>query len=163
MLLLIATYGVRAGKVVRMKLEDINWRREQIRLKQSKTRADLLLPLMPEVGQAVLDYLRRGRPKTHLREIFIRARAPHGSFTCGFSLYTVFQRRIQQAGIQPEGKRGPHAIRYARATGLLRASVPLKSISDLLGHRSTASTGVYLKLATEDLRSVALDVPGETI
>lgn len=163
MLLLVATYGLRAGEVVRMKLEDINWRREQIRLKQSKTRADLLLPLMPEVGQAVLDYLRRGRPKTHLREIFIRARAPHGSFTCGSSLHTVFQRRIQQAGIQPEGKRGPHAIRYARATGLLRASVPLKSISDLLGHRSTASTGVYLKLATEDLRSVALDVPGETI
>ena len=163
MLLLIATYGLRAGEVVRMKLEDINWRREQIRLKQSKTRADLLLPLMPEVGQAVLGYLRRGRPKTHLREIFIRARAPHGSFTCGSSLYTVFQRRIQQAGIQPEGKRGPHSIRYARATGLLRASVPLKSISDLLGHRSTASTGAYLKLATEDLRSVALDVPGETI
>ena len=163
MLLLIATYGLRAGEVVRMKLEDIDWRREQIRLKQSKTRADLLLPLMPEVGQAVLDYLRRGRPKTHLREIFIRARAPHGPFACGSSLYTVFRRRIQQAGIQPEGKRGPHAIRYARATGLLRANVSLKSISDLLGHRSATSTGVYLKLATEDLRSVALDVPGEVI
>ncbi|MBI1956565.1 MAG: tyrosine-type recombinase/integrase [Acidobacteria bacterium] len=162
-LLLVATYGLRAGEVVRMKLEDIDWRRDRIRLKQSKTRAELLLPLTPEVGEAILNYLRRGRPKTHLREIFIRARAPHGSFTCGSSLYTVFQRRIQQAGIQPEGKRGPHAIRYARATSLLRASVPLKSISDLLGHRSAASTEVYLKLATEDLRSVALDVPGEGV
>jgi site-specific recombinase XerD len=163
MLLLVATYGLRAGEVVRMKLEDIDWRREQIRLKQSKTRAELLLPLTQEVGEAILNYLRRGRPKTHLREVFIRSRAPHGPFTCGSSLYTVFQRRIRQAGIQPEGRRGPHAIRYARATSLLRASVPLKSISDLLGHRSTASTGVYLKLATEDLRSVALDVPGEAI
>jgi len=163
MLLLVATYGLRAGEVVRMKLEDIDWRQEQIKVKESKTGADLLLPLMPEVGEAILNYLRRGRPKTHLREVFIRSRAPRGSFTCGSSLYTVFQRRIQQAGIKPEGKHGPHAIRYARATSLLRASVPLKSISDLLGHRSAASTEVYLKLATEDLRSVALDVPGERV
>jgi len=163
MLLLIITYGLRAGEVVRMKLEDIDWRRERIRLNQSKTRAELLLPLTAEVGEAILHYLCRGRPKTLLRGVFIRSRAPYGSFTCGSGLYTVFQRRIQQAGIQPEGKRGPHAIRYARATSLLRASVPLKSISDLLGNRSAASTGVYLKLATEDLRSVALDVPRETI
>jgi integrase/recombinase XerD len=74
----------------------------------------------------------------------------------------VFSRRIRQAGIQTEGKRGPHAIRYARAMSLLRANVSLKSIGDVLGHRSSAATQVYLKLATEDLRSVALAVPGET-
>ncbi|MGD0790900.1 MAG: site-specific integrase [Terriglobales bacterium] len=160
MLLLVAKYGLRAGEVVRMKLEDINWRCEQIKVKQSKTGADLLLPLMAEVGQAILNYLRRGRPQTHLREVFIKARAPHGPFAGGSSLYTVLGRRIRQAGIKTEGRRGPHAIRYARAVSLLRASVPLKSIGDVLGHRSAASTQVYLKLATEDLRSVALPVPG---
>jgi integrase/recombinase XerD len=161
MLLLVAKYGLRAGEVVRLTLDDINWRREHIKVTQSKTGADLLLPLMPEIGQAILQYLRRGRPQTQLREVFIRVRAPHGPFARGSSLYAVFRRRIRQAGIKAEGKCGPHAIRYARAISLLRASVPLKSIGDVLGHRSAASTQVYLKLATEDLRSVAVAVPGE--
>ena len=162
MLLLVVTYGLRAGEVVRLKLEDINWRRDQLRIKQSKTGTDLLLPLMPAVGQAILNYLRKGRPQTSLREVFIKVKAPLGPFARGSSLYTVFSRRIRQAGIKTEGKRGPHAIRYARAMSLLRANVSLKSIGDVLGHRSSAATQVYLKLATEDLRSVALAVPGET-
>jgi site-specific recombinase XerD len=161
MLLLVVTYGLRAGEVVRLQLEDIHWRREQLTIKQSKTGADLLLPLMPEVGQALLDYLRQGRPQAPWREVFLKATAPAGPFASGSSLYTVFSRRIRRAGLKTEGKRGPHAIRYARAMSLLRASVSLKSIGDVLGHRSVASTQVYLKLATEDLRSVALAVPGE--
>ena len=64
-LLLIQTYGLRAGEVVRLRLRDIDWRRDQIHIQQSKTRADLWLPLMPEVGEALLDYLRYGRPKSH--------------------------------------------------------------------------------------------------
>jgi site-specific recombinase XerD len=161
MLLLVVTYGLRAGEVVHLKLEDINWRREQLRIKQSKTGADLLLPLMPEVGRAILSYLRKGRPQTPLREVFLKVTAPLGPFARGSSLYTVFSRRIRQASIRTEGERGPHAIRYARAMSLLRASVSLKSIGDVLGHRSAAATQVYLQLATEDLRSVALAVPGE--
>jgi site-specific recombinase XerD len=163
MLLLVVTYGLRAGEVVRLRLEDIDWRHEQIKIKQSKTGADLLLPLMPEVGQAILNYLRQGRPQTSLREFFVKATAPAGAFANGCSLYTIFSRRIRRAGLKPEGKRGPHAIRYARAMSLLRANIPLKSIGDVLGHRSAASTQVYLKLATEDLRSVALAVPGEAV
>ena len=72
----------------------------------------------------------------------------------------MIQRRLQQAGIQVEGRRGSHAFRYAHAGNLLRAQVAFKTIGDLLGHRSPASTGIYLKLATDDLRSVALEVPG---
>jgi integrase/recombinase XerD len=68
---------------------------------------------------------------------------------------------LNAAGIMPPGKKGPHAFRHARAVGLLRATVSLKAIGDILGHRSTLSTGAYLKLATEDLRAVALDVPTE--
>ena len=102
---------------------------------------------MPAVGQAILNYLRKGRPQTSLREVFIKVNAPLGPFARGSSLYTVFGRRIRQAGIKTEGKRGPHAIRYARAMSLLRANVSLKSIGDVLGHRSSAATQVYLKLA----------------
>lgn len=158
-LLLIKTYGLRAGEVVRLRLEDINWRRDQIRLWQSKTRADLWLPLTPAVGEALLDYLRNGRPQGGWREVFLRAQAPCGPFVRGSSLYSVMNRRLKRAGIQAEGKHGPHALRYARAVELLRASVPLKSIGDILGHRSAESTQIYLKLATEDLRSIALEIP----
>ena len=158
-LLLIKTYGLRAGEVVRLRLQDIDWRRDQIHIQQSKTRADLWLPLMAAVGEALLDYLRLGRPKSHWREVFLRMFAPCGPFARGSSLYSVLDRRLQRAGIQVEGKRGPHALRYARAVELLRASVPLKSIGDILGHRSAESTEIYLKLATEDLRSIALELP----
>ena len=63
-------------------------------------------------------------------------------------------------GVRPDGKRGPHAFRHARAVSLLREGTPMKIIGDVLGHRSAASTAVYLKLATEDLRNVALEIPG---
>lgn len=159
MLLLIKTYGLRAGEVVRLRLQDIDWRRDQIHIQQSKTRADLWLPLTAAVGEALLDYLRYGRLKSRSREVFLRMSAPSGPFTRGSSLYSVLERRLQKAGIQVEGKRGPHALRYARAVELLRASVPLKSIGDILGHRSAESTEIYLKLATEDLRSIALELP----
>jgi integrase len=158
-LLLFATYGLRAGEVVRMRLDDINWRQDKIQVKQSKGGAELSLPLTPEVGEAILRYLRRGRSETDRREIFLRARVPHGPFSCGSSLYSVVQRRLRKAGIEIQGKSGPHTIRYARAISLLRATVRLKTIGDVLGHRSAAATEVYLKLATDDLRSVALELP----
>ena len=75
----------------------------------------------------------------------------------------MVDRRLAAAGVTPMGKRGPHIFRHARAVELLRASVPQKIIGDVLGHRSTGSTNAYLKLATEDLRAVALDVPGSEV
>jgi site-specific recombinase XerD len=159
MFLLVKTYGLRAGEVVRLRLQDIDWRRDQIHIQQSKTRADLWLPLTPAVGEALLDYLRHGRPHTSLREVFVRCRAPAGRFVRGSSLTAVVNRRLKGAGIEVDGKHGPHALRYARAVELLRASVSLKTIGDILGHRSAESTEIYLKLATEDLRSIALEVP----
>ncbi len=159
-LLLLKTYGLRAGEVVRLRLQDIDWRHDRLHIQQSKTRAALWLPLLPAVGEALLDYLRHGRPATSRREVFLRCHAPAGPFARGSSLHAVLRRRLEQAGITVAGRHGPHALRYARAVALLRAGVPLKAIGDLLGHRSAASTEIYLKLATEDLRAVALEVPG---
>ena len=158
-LLLLQTYGLRAGEVVRLRLQDIDWRRNQIYIRQSKTGADLWLPLMPAVGNALVEYLRHGRPASPSREVFLKLRAPRGPFMRGSALYSVLNRRLKAGGIEVEGRRGPHALRYARAVELLRASTSLKSIGDLLGHRSATSTEVYLKLSTEDLRSISLDVP----
>jgi site-specific recombinase XerD len=158
--LLLATYGLRAGEIARLRLEDIDWRREEFCVIQSKSYLPLRLPLSIEVGNAILRYLRRGRPHSKAREVFLRSRAPQGPFRRASSLGSMIQRRLQQAAIHVDGRRGTHAFRYAHAVNLLRAQVPFKTIGDLLGHRSPDSTAGYLKLAADDLRSVALEVPG---
>jgi len=157
-LLLLSTYGLRAGEVIHLRLEDVDWRNETMRIRRSKTGTEACLPLLGPVGEAILAYLRAGRPKTSAREVFIRALAPYQPLC---TLYELIQNRLTEAGVRPVGKRGPHAFRHARAVSLLRAAVPIKQIGDILGHRSVISTTTYLKLATEDLRAVALEIPGE--
>lgn len=158
MLQLLATYGLRSGEIRRLKLDDIDWRGEILRVQHTKTGACSILPLMPSVGEAVLDYLRHGRPRVALREIFIRVRAPYRPLR---NIHAEILRRMWAAGVYPAGKCGPHIFRHARAVELLRGAVSQKMIGDLLGHRSTEATIPYLKLATEDLRAIALDVPGQ--
>jgi site-specific recombinase XerD len=160
-LMLLSTYGVRAGEVVALSLDDIDWRKEVIRIRHSKTDSTSYLPLLPEVGEALLKYLQKSRPKTPIREMFIRCHAPYRPFQDGSSLYGLVQCRLGAAGVVPTGKHGPHAFRHARAVSMLRATVPVKEIGDVLGHRAADSTLVYLKLATEDLRAVALEIPTE--
>jgi site-specific recombinase XerD len=158
-LLLLSTYGLRAGEIARLKLDDIDWRADRFWVRHTKTATQSLLPLLPTVGDALLAYLRKGRPRTAAREMFIRICAPYRGFADGSCLYTVVRGRLDAAGVQPVGKRGPHAFRHARAVSLLRAGVSQKIIGDVLGHRSAASTTPYLKLATEELRNVALEIP----
>ena len=156
---LLATYGLRAGEVTALRLNDIDWKKDVLHVQHSKTGAHSNLPLLPEPGEALLAYLEHARPPTALREVFLRLRAPHRAFKDGSSLYGVVRARLDAADVTMPGKKGPHTFRHARAVSLLRAAVPLKAIGDILGHRSALSTGAYLKLATEDLRAVALDVP----
>ena len=157
---LLATYGLRSGEIRNLRIEDIDWRTESIRIRHTKSRACSFLPLMAPVGEAVLAYLRAGRPVTDAREVFIRTRAPYRKLAM---LANVVRRRLRDAGVEPLGKSGPHIFRHARAVEMLRATVPQKVIGDLLGHRSTESTAPYLKLATEDLRAIALDVPAQEL
>ena len=157
---LLATYGLRQGEVLKLRLDDVDWRAESLRIRHTKTNAYSFIPLMAPVGEALLDYLRLGRPQVEGREIFFRSCAPYIAMT---NLYGMIRGRLSSAGVYPPGKRGPHIFRHARAVEMLRASVPQKIIGDVLGHRSTESTNAYLKLATEDLRAVALDVPGSEV
>ena len=160
-LMMLATYGLRAGEVVRLRLDDIDWREERFRVRQSKSGVESWLPLVHSVGEALLQYLQKGRPKTDAREVFLSVRAPYGPFGNGSSLHVVIGRRLAQAGIEVRGRHGAHAFRFARAGSLLRAKVSLKSIGDLLGHRSATSTEVYLRLETDDLRAISLNLPGK--
>jgi site-specific recombinase XerD len=159
MLVLLAVYGLRASEVVQLRLEDLDWRHERLRIRHSKRGPTSDLPLLSHVGQAILAYLRWARPPTPLRQVFVRTKAPWDRPLRGDGLYQVVSRRLKRAGIHPEGKHGPHAFRHGRAVGLLRAGAALKPIGDILGHRRASTTQGYLRLQTEDLRDVALPLP----
>jgi len=157
MLLLIATYGLRAGEVVSLKLEDIEWKSSQIRICQHKTSTILLLPLINSVGESILEYLRYGRPKVSFREIFVRHRTPGGVLKAT-AVSEVFQACSRRSGLEISFQ-GPHCIRHSFAVHLLRQGVSLKAIGDILGHKDIQSTYTYLRLNLEDLRSVPLCIP----
>ena len=158
MLFLLSTYGLRAGEVVSLRLQDIDWGHDRLQIRHSKTGVYSELPLLEAPGEAILEYLRRGRPKTNCREVFVRAKAPYRAFRSG-TLYAALQERLKAAGVTPQGKRGTHAFRHARAVSLLKRGTSLKVIGDVLGHRSIQSTMTYLKLDSEALRGVALEIP----
>jgi len=156
-LLLIATYGLRSNEVVGLKLENIIWRRNCLKIYQSKTAASLVLPLTDAVGESIIDYIRRGRPSVTYREIFVRHRTPSGILK-STAITEVFQAwaRRSKLGIPFNG---PHCLRHSYAVHLLRQGNSLKTIGDILGHRDFESTCVYLRLNTEDLRTVPLSLP----
>jgi site-specific recombinase XerD len=159
MLMLLATYGLRAGEVSHLQLGDVDWRGDRLWIRHSKTGSRSCLPLMPKVGRALLAYLQRGRPRCTAREFFIRCYAPRRGFLTSSTVNSMLRRYLDETGIKPVGKHGPHIFRHSRAVTLLRAGVSVKEIGDVLGHRSAASTNVYLKLNDHELRSVALSIP----
>ena len=156
MFFLIATYGLRAVDIVSLTLDDLDWREERIRVPQRKTGTPLLLPLTDAAGRVLLDYLRRYRRRSSHRELFLRTRPPIGPLQ-PHAVGMKFSAWAKRSGL--EMPTGPHSLRHSYASYLLRLRTPLKTIGDLLGHRDAESTGAYLRLATEDLRDVALAVP----
>ena len=156
-LILLATYGLRAGEVAHLKLEDINWREDTIHIPSRKMGKDLWLPFTPQVGKAILEYLKHGRPPSKYHNVFLLTRAPWTPLDRNNIAYVV-NRHIQLAGLKPP-RHGAHLLRHSFATHLIRAGVPLKHIGDMLGHRNPESTHIYTKTATEQLRQVALEVP----
>ena len=157
---LMTTYGLRACDVVALVLDDIQWRGALIRVRQSKTGNPVDLPLTEEVSDAIRDYLRHARRQGPYRQVFLRIRAPQGTLK-PTAVIEAFQAWSRRSGLDIPYK-GAHCIRHSYALHLLRQGVPLKTIGDLLGHRSPESTTTYLRLATEDLRTVALPLPVPT-
>jgi site-specific recombinase XerD len=154
---LMTTYGMRACDVVALTLDDIHWRAGLIRIRQSKTGKPLELPLTDEVGSAIQDYLKKVPRNGTYRQVFLRIKAPGGVLK-PTAVIEAFQAWSGRSGLEIPFK-GVHCIRHSYALHLLRQGVPLKTIGDVLGHRSPESTTAYLRLATEDLRTVALPVP----
>lgn len=158
MFLLIATYGLRSSEVIAITVDNIHWRQSRLRIHQPKTSSALELPLTNEVSAALVRHLKRTPPPPPYRRIFLRMRAPIGVLK-RTAVADAFQAVVQKSDLSIPFQ-GPHCMRHSLATHLLKNGTPLKTIGDILGHRSAASTSAYLRLATGDLREVSLPVPG---
>lgn len=162
-ILLAARLGIRTIDIKRLKLTDLNWAESQIELQVSKTGAMAHLPLLPDVGWAIIEYLKNGRPKVASPYVFLRHLAPLEPFSDEDRLHQIIIKymRIARIPISPNKKKGMHSLRHTLASRLLAEKTPLPIISDILGHASTESTAVYLKIDVQQLRQCALDPAGE--
>jgi len=152
-LLLLAIYALRSGEVRALKLEDLDWEKDLLFVPRSKGRKREPYPLSPTVGQAIIRYLKEGRPCSSYREIFLTFEAPIQPLSRS-SLWAIVAKRACALNPPPEF-RGPHALRRASATHLLAQGFSLKEIGDHLGHRLAKTTAIYAKVNLAGLREVA--------
>ena len=153
-LLLLVTYGLRAREVAALTLDDLDWQRERLRVPERKAGHSTAYPLSSVVGEAILAYLKDGRPATADRHLFFRVLAPYEPLT-----YHAISGRashyLRKAGLSVP-RPGSHTLRHTCITRLVEAGLSFKTIGDYVGHRSPDSTAVYAKVALEALREVAL-------
>lgn len=157
-LLLLAVYGLRSGEVRRLQLDDVDWQRDRIRVRRSKSLLLETFPLEPSVGNAMVCYLRHGRPQSQSRTLFLTLRAPYRALSDG-ALRHLVRRYLSIVGLPAKGY-GPHGLRHACARHLLEAGHSFKEVGDHLGHRSPDSTGIYVKANLTALRLVAFESLG---
>ncbi len=157
---LLYTYGVRGCQVRALRLEHIDWTRNLIFFEASNGGKESRLPLTPEVGKSLLDYLRDARPPISYPHVFLTSRAPYRPFPRSGTLSAVVERHIRAAGVEIPSK-GAHAFRHCFGTRMLKQGHSLKGIADVLGHRHLGTTFIYTKVDFNSLKQVALELPEE--
>jgi integrase len=159
LLLLMSIYGLGAGEVLRLRLDDIDWRAAVLHVTRPKTGVQVQLPLLPAVARVLVGYLRHGRPQhASTRHLFLSLRAPHGPLGASSAVQHIIHKHAQAGGVSAPYL-GSHVLRHTHACRELEQGVPPKVIGDILGHRRPESTSAYLRVATERLREVALALP----
>jgi site-specific recombinase XerD len=160
--LLAAEYGWRASDIAGFQFSWIDWDKNTISFDQHKTGVPVQYPLLASIGNAVIDYLKDGRPKTETPEIIVG----HDTIKRGkklhiATLHSIVKRYIRTADIDnwKQKKHGPHALRFSLATNLLKKNTSLPVIATILGHQSTESTKRYISLDIDQLRKCALPIP----
>jgi site-specific recombinase XerD len=151
--------GLRVSEVVALALDDIDWRRGVLAIRDGKGRRDRLLPMPAPSGRAIAAYLRDGRPSSADRHLFLRHTVPAGTPVTPALVREVF-RRAHAAATGRTGSVGTHVLRHTAAARMRAAGHSLKGIADVLGHRSVDTTAIYVKVDVEGLRAVALPWPG---
>jgi site-specific recombinase XerD len=157
-LLLLARLGLRAGEVVKLHLEDIDWEHGVIKLCRKAGRWTLL-PLPVDVGAVIARYLREDRPQCSSRRVFVRHNAPLRGFADTVTVSSIVRRALIGAGIDSP-RTGAHLLRHTLAVDLLRTGASLAEIGEVLGHRSPNTTAIYAKVDLAALRTIAVPWPG---
>jgi len=152
-LLLLARLGLRAGEVVDLQLEDINWRAGEI-LVRGKGLLHDRMPLPADVGEALACYLRRDRPRCQTRRLFVCTKAPRRGFAHPSTLSTIVHRALARADLHPP-LQGAHLLRHSLATSMLRSGATMGEIAEILRHRTLQTTEIYAKVDFQGLRSLA--------
>jgi integrase len=157
--LLIARLGLRGIDVKRLEFGDFDWPGNRLFVTQAKTGGRVQLPLLKDVGWAVIDYMRAGRPVCDCPQVFVRHTAPIGPFSDQDHLHQILVKhaRVAHVPISEKRRHGMHSLRHTLATRLMEGGTPLEQIADILGHQSVRSTGVYLKSSLGLLAKCALD------
>ncbi|MGH8962709.1 MAG: tyrosine-type recombinase/integrase [Jatrophihabitantaceae bacterium] len=150
MIMLMLRLGLRAREVADLELDDIDWRAGTVTVHGKRTRTDQL-PLPVDVGTAITSYLQHGRPRTVVREIFIRTASPAEGVSRS-AVSSVVRRASERAGLEPFGS---HRLRHTTACQMLRAGGSLVEIGQVLRHDSLGSTARYARVDVERLRTIA--------
>jgi site-specific recombinase XerD len=157
-LLLLARLGLRGGDIVAMSVDDVDWTRGTLRVR-GKGRRETLLPVPQDVGEAILGYLQRGRPRAAINRMFLTVFAPFRPFATSATVSDIVRVALQRAGIHDAPSRGAHLLRHSAATAMLRAGSSLDTIATVLRHQSSDTTAHYAKIDVEMLRQVAQPWP----
>ena len=158
MMLLLARLGLRAAEVITIQLDDIDWRAGELLVRGKGQRHDRV-PIPPDVGEALAAYIQHDRVSTS-RALFVTLRAPHGPFNNGTVLNAILKDAFAATGVTPPSPYvGSHVLRHSLATNMVRKGASLAEVSDMLRHRSRASTMIYARLDIDGLRSIAQPWP----
>jgi site-specific recombinase XerD len=157
-LLLLARLGLRAGDILKLRLNDIDWEKAVIRL-SGKERREVELPLTQEIGWALVAYLQKSRPQTDTDVLFIRSRAPFCAFASHCAVSVIVKQAMCRAGVTCPSRGAAHVLRHSVATSMLRQGASLQDIADILRHRSIETTQIYAKVDVNTLRQIALPWP----
>lgn len=157
-LLLLARLGLRSGEVASLELDNIDWNVGQLSVRgKSGQRSEL--PLSAEVGEAIATYLRRWRPRSANRRVFLRAKAPIRGFRGASGVGSIVRNRLRRTALDAP-TRGAHQFRHGLATQMLRQGASLDEIGEVLGHHNPQTTTIYTKVDLDALRTLALPWPG---
>lgn len=160
-ILILSTYGWRLGELANLTLDNINWRNECITILHGKTKKMDTYPLLPEVGDAIIDYLKNARPQTTCRNLLMKMGPPIGPFKTSTGIGDVVRLAFHITGIKPLTLRlGGHVLRHSRAVNMIDHGVSFKAVGDILGHSVPDSTLVYTKVDLKRLKCATLETIG---
>jgi site-specific recombinase XerD len=158
-LILLARLGLRAGEVVTLQLEDIDWDNGQLTIRSKKGRGWARLPLPSDVGRAISGYLRLDRPRCSCRNVFVCMVAPYRHFSTSCVISDLTRTALQRAGVE-SARTGAHLFRHSLATAMLRQGASLDEIGQVLRHKDPDTTAIYAKVDLDALGRLAVAWPG---